>query len=486
MRKETSKTRVTRGVWKQPVPHIWPTKHSVLRTVPKLCLLGIKGVLCSLFGLLVFPLSFSAEHKASQNQQNKIRTQPSVVSLDEKIRQEITSSPPIIETFNSALFKTDIKKRKKPSASLKWFFAKDVQEKRQTIKGSRRSAFESYWKINLDGFWQKDYSVDKTQVMRTKFNVKVLTQLAKVFFAKAEFELLTSTGSVQQIYERLGESNGISQREVLFLWKATNWLTVEFGAINQGFLQAPLLLASIPFPSVVNNIELYKEGKQDLSFSIQLAWPSTFSADNSIGLQSLEKHPLLFTKSLFWNYDSKTFYNVRIAGHFFYYTPLTSDIATASKLYGNTVIGEPSRFKYNYTGFYLGIEPSFQLVPRLGLNLKAHYIVNVSDMQKEQNLNQGLLYSLQVPFDITENIRVTPVLEYFINQPDSSVGYYNSERYGHSDRTGFVGELVFNFYDRNISTGFRYHNSRAVREGGSLKEGQNYYLVFLRTGYAKI
>ncbi len=462
---------------------VWSSR-SFLRTATKFSLLGIKGA-GSLFCLLVFPLSFSAEYRALQNQQNKIRIQPATVSLDEKIRQESTNPPPIIETFNSALFKTDTKKRKKTPPSLKWLFKQDIGEKRQKIKGSRLSAFESYWKINLDGFLQEDRS-DYTALMRTRLNAKVLTQLAEVFFAKAEFELLTSTGSIQQIYERLGENNGISQREVLFLWRATNWLRVEFGSINQSFLSAPLLLANIPFPSVVNNIELYKEGKQDFSLSIQLAVPSTFSADNSIDLQSLAELPLLFTKSLFWNYDSKTFYNLRIAGHFFYYTPLPSDIATASKLYGNTVMGEPSRFEYNYTGFYFGVEPFFQLVPRLGLKLRAHYIVNISDMNKEKNLNQGLLYSMQIPFDITENVRVTPVLEYFINQPDSSVGYYNSERYGHSDRTGFVGELVFNFYDRNISAGFRYHNSRAVREGGSLKEGQNYYLVFLRTGYAKI
>ena len=459
----------------------------------------LKGALRLLSLLCLLSLSFPSlsESNSFENLQNKIQIQPTPISLSEKIQQESANPPPIIETFNSTLFKgsetvsksNENLRRKKTSSSLQWLFKKDIEEKRQKIKGSRRSAFESHWKINLDGFLQED-STDYTAIMRTKLNAKVLTQLTKVFFAKAEFELLTSTGSTQQIYQRLGETNGISQREILFLWRATNWLTVEFGSINQGFLQAPLLLANIPFPSVVGNIELYKEGKHDVSLSLQLASPTTFSTDNSIDLQSITDIPLLFTQSLFWNYDPKSFYNVQIGGSFFYYSPLPSDIATVSKIYGNSISGgNPADFEYNYKGFYFGIDPSFQIVPRLGMKLRAHYIINISDMgdtEEVKNLNKGLLYSMQIPFDLTENIRMTPIFEYFINQPDASVGYYNSERYGHSDRTGFVGELVFDFYDRNMSAGIRYHRSRAVIEEGSLKEEQTYYLIFLRTGYAKI
>ena len=426
-----------------------------------------------------------AEDQNLQNPSYKIQVQPAPISLDQKIQQESARSTPIIDTFNSTLFKTDLKESKKTWPALNWLFKTDIEEKRQQIKGSHQSAFESYWKIGLEGNLEEDKN-NYTAILRTKLNVKVLIQLSQVFFAKAEFELLTSTGSIQKIYQRSGETNGISQREVLFLWRATNWLTMEFGSINQRFLQAPLLLADIPFPSVVGNIELYKEEKHDFAFSLQFAMPNTFATDNSIALQSITDLPILFTQSLFWNYDSKTFYNFRIGGHFFYYSPLPSDIAKTSWVYGNTIEGKPSQFIYNYTGFYFGLEPSFQIVPRLGIKLKLHYIVNISDKIKDSGLNQGVLYSAQIPIDITENIRITPILEYFHNQPDASVGYYNSERYSHSDREGFVGELVFNLYNRNISTGFRYQRSRPSLPRGSAKEGQNYYLLFLRTHYAKI
>ena len=452
------------------------------------------------FYFLVFLLFISISHAANSNKSQikisttqeenedlKIKTEP---TLNEKINKE-SANPQIIEIFNSTIFdktffetNTNTKtKRSKPSSSRMWLHDPEIQEKRNKVIGSQSNTFESWWKIDLEGFLSKD-DLDYTQVIRTKINTKIITQFMDSFFAKAEFELFTSSGSIQKIYQRIGESNGISQREILLLWKATNWLTIQLGAVNQGFLRSPLLLGDIPFPSLVENIELFKGEQHSLSLSLQEAIPTTFSDKHSLRVQSLAKTPLLLTSSFFWNYDPKSFYKVTLNSTIFHYNPLPSDIALASKFYGNTVVHQPSIFKYRYTGIYIGLEPSFQIFPKLGVKLKAHYIHNIKNTAS--NYNRGELYSLQIPFDITENIRITPVFEYFRNQPDSSVAYYNSERYGHSNRTGFVGEVILNFYNRNIELGFRHLRSSAFKESGSLKKEQVYYLFFLRTNYAKI
>ena len=447
------------------------------------------------FPLLFMPFSHAADTNKSQikisepqeeTENLKIKTEP---TLNEKINKE-SANPQIIEIFNSTLFDKDFfdtntktRRRSRTSAPLMWLHNPEIQEKRSQVIGSESNTFESWWKINLGGFLLQD-DLDYTQVIRTKINTKVITQFMDSFFAKAEFELFTSSGSIQKIYQRIGESNGISQREILLLWKATNWLTIQLGAVNQGFLRSPLLLGEIPFPSLVKNIELFKGEEHSLSLSFQEAIPTTFSDKHSLRVQSLAKTPLLLTGSFFWNYDPKSYYKVALNSSFFHYNPLPSDIALASKFYGNTVVHQPSVFKYRYTGFYMGLEPSFQIFPNLGVKLKAHYIHNIRDTAS--NHNRGELYSIQIPFDITENVRITPVFEYFRNQPDSTVAYYNSERYGHSNRTGFVGEVILNLYNRNIEVGFRHLRSSAVREQGSLKTDQIYYLLFLRTNYAKI
>ena len=423
--------------------------------------------------------------KHTQTNKIKVKTPPpppEELSLDEKIIKE-SANPSMIDNLNFTLFDTNTKYLK--SSSLLWLSNPDIKKKRSKIAGSKSSTFEIWWKLGLDGSILED-RLNYSEVIRTRSSAKVLTQLADSLFARAELELVTGSGSVQQIYQRLGETDGVTQREIMISWRPVRWMTVQFGAINQSFLQSPLLLADIPFPSMVENVELFKGVENDISLSFQQAIPTTFSDSHSIYTQSLSKTPLLITKSLFWNYDPKSYYKIKFSSTFFHYNPLPSDIALISRLYGNTVVEEPSRFKYRYTGLYFGIEPLFRIFPNLGLQLKLHYINNISNTIEVSWLNKGLLASVQAPFDITENIRITPVLEYFVNQPDSAVGYYNSERYGHSDRTGFVIEGIINFYEKNMEVGFRHLRSWPVRERGGLRKGQIYYLAFLRTNYAKI
>ena len=452
-----------------------------------------KLIFCLVF-LLCVPFSYSEpspetytdfpQIKTSEETQEedfKIKTQDVTPSLSEKISEE-SANPQIIEVFDSALFDTNTEKHDS-SSSLIWLHDPEIQEKRSKIIGSESNIFETFWKMHLNGFLLED-DITYIQMAQTRINAKVLTQFTHFFFASAEFELFAGSGSIQSIYQRLGEGlNGIIQREVFLLLKPTDWLSLQVGIINQRFLQAPLLLGDIPFPSAVENITLFKGEEHSLSLSFQQALPTVFSDDHSISAQELAKAPLFITGSFFWNYDPKNYYKITFNSTFFHYNPLPDDIAQASSFYGNTVEGSPNQFTYDYTGFYVGMEPSFQVFPNLGVKLKVHYIRNIREMPAD--LNQGILYSLQVPFDITENFRITPVLEYFINQPDSSVAYYNSSRYGNSDRTGFVGELLLNIYDRNMEVGFRYLYSNSVREHG-IKGKHTYYLLFLRTGYAKI
>ena len=340
--------------------------------------------------------------------------------------------------------------------------------------------------VKYGRLWSTRFEPTTPQSSVPRANAKVLTQFTNRLFAQAEFELLTQVGSIQKIFQRPGETGGVSQREIFLLYKFSPWLTIQGGAINQRFLQSPLLLGDTPFPSFVENIDLYEGTQNTLSLSLQQAIPTTFSDKLSLYTPELDNFPLLFTGSVFWNYDPQSFYKLKIHATGFHYTRLPSDIAALSQFAGNTIVGQPPEFKHRYSGFYIGLEPSFQPVPNVAVHFKTHYVHNLQPMPEAKGHNRGLLMSLQVPWDITENIRITPIVEMFRIQPDASVGYYNSERYGHSDRDGIVGELILHLYDRNMEIGFRYLSSNSVTKDIQLKEDQTYYLLFLRTGYAKI
>ena len=434
--------------------------------------------------MLVASHSYSSSPNSNEIQTSESPVKPT--SLKERVSKQ-KANPQIIEIFNSTLFDTEPKEKK--DTSFMWFHDPELKEKRTEIIDSKLSSFEAWWKIDLEAFLLDD-QFNYTEVVRTKVNTKIITQIMDSFFIQAEFELLTGSGSIQKVFQRAGETSGISQREILLLWQATDWLTIQGGAVNQDFLESPLLLGDIAFPSIVENIELFKGEEHNLSLSFQQAIPTSFAGDNSIYTQDLTKTPLLITKSFFWKYNPESFYKVNLNSSFFHYNPLPSDIARESNFYGNTVSEEPPSFRYRYTGFYFILEPSFQISSKLGLKLKLHYINNIRKIE-EENLNQGVLYGLQVPFDLTENVRVTSSFEYFKTQPDASVGYYNSAKYGHSNREGFIGEIVFHFYNRNIEVGFRHMRSDDLKPSDDDNDdddigNQIYYLLFLRTNYAKL
>ncbi len=367
--------------------------------------------------------------------------------------------------------------------SLPWLYDQEIIKRRHKITGSHRMVLENWWKTDLESFYLTDRSTNQI-IIRPKVNTKFLTRFYPYLYAVVEFELLTGSGSIQEIFQRVGEINGIRHREIFFLWSATDWLAIKIGAINQKFLNAPLLMANNPFLSIVESMNVFTDNKSDIALKFQQSIPNTFSDSNSIYTQGITKIPFFATHSLTWNYHPKSFYTIKTYGTFFHFHSLPNNIANASIVYGNTPTeGDVSEFKYNYAGYYIAIEPSFRLFPNMEIRLKVHYIHNTK--VTEEDLGLGGLYGIEVPFDLTENIRMTPSFEYFVNQPDSSVAYYNSERYGHNDRKGAAIQVTLNLYDRNIEIGLRYMNTNSLREQALIQE-QDYFLFFFRTNYAKI
>ncbi len=384
-----------------------------------------------------------------------------------------------INIFESNLF-SDFEKK---DPFFTWLYNQGLHKKRKRIAKSHKLVLERWWKMNLESFYLTDRSTNQI-IIRPAVNTKFLTKLYPTLFARVEFQLLTGSGSVQEIFKRVGEFNGIRHREIFFLWTPADWLGIQFGAINQRFLNAPFLMANNPFLSIVENINMGSNKNYNLFLNFQQAIPNTFSDSNSIYTQGISKTPLFLTGSLIWGYHPNSFYTVKTYSTLFHFHHLPNDIANASVTYGNTpAAGDITTFRYQYTGMYFAVEPSLQLLPNMGVLLKAHYIHNLK--VKEKGFNKGLLYGIEVPFDFTENVRITPGFEYFTNQPDSSVAFYNSEWYGHNNRNGFAVSFTMHLYDRNIEIGARYMNTHSIREQAIIQE-QDYFLIFFRTNYAKI
>ena len=381
--------------------------------------------------------------------------------------------------FNPTLFM----QFKDNNPSLPWLYDQEIIRKRNRIMGSHRMMVESWWKTNLESFYLTDRSTNQ-MVIRPKLNTKFLTHFYTHLHAVMELELVTGSGTIQEIFQRVGEINGVRHREIFLLWSATNRIAIKLGAINQKFLNAPLLMANNPFLSIVEKMNILSNNHHDIAINLQQSIPNTFSDSNSIYTQRITNTPFFATHSLIWNYHPKSFYTIKTYSTFFQFHSLPNNIAAASMVYGNTPQeGDLSEFKYGYMGGYFSVEPVLRLFPNMEVRLKLHYIHNMKVTEKFKN--QGAIYGIHIPFDLTENIRLTPGFEYFVNHSDSSVAYYNSEKYGHNDRKGAAIELKLNLYDRNIELGMRYMNTDSLMEQALIQE-QDYFSFFFRTNYAKI
>ena len=406
----------------------------------------------------------------------KIKVRPALPSLRDTIKK-VHSKKNMADIFDSTLFQAD----ENSPPSVLWLNDINIRKNRQKIMNTDSTMLEFWWKMNMETF--QLLSTESEFIFQGRFNTKMLARMAPTIYGQGEIELNTSVGSIQRIYQSDSKPKPIILKEIMFLWESKDWLTLKFGAVNQSFLNAPLLITDTAFLSLVENFHLSKSEQSIISLDFQQSIPSTFSDRHNKDTVGQAHVPLFLTQSTLWSYNPNSYY--KIDSHFilFYFNSLTSDIVSKSGLYGNSIRGANNPvFEKGYAGFYAGIEPSVQIFRNLGLEARIHYINN---LMADKDFNQGLLYSLSMPFDITKNIRLTPTIEYFITHPDSTVGAYSNERYGQINKQGFIGEIVLNLYNRNMELGLRYLQTEPYRNHLS-SSNQYYYLIFMRTNYVKI
>ena len=417
----------------------------------------------------------------------KIQSKPLQPSLDETIRKIDANVSKMTDVFDSALFK----RNNNDSSSLMWFHDSDLLESRNKITNTRPPEFEFWWKYRLASSYVSSIYSPRS-IAFLDLDAKVLSQWSPSLFGQAEFELRMGAGSGS------GDKTKITGKEILILWKAYPWLTLKPGIINQTFLRSPLLMeedSNKPFPGIVGNINLSKKDKHTFSTNVQLAVPeNSVESDKSYILQLFEfSTPLFVTQSTLWHYDPKSYYKISSHLTWFYFHSLNnSNIPENNILYENTMAKNNKDFEYPYYGLYTGIEPTFNIFPKLKLHTKFHYINNLGVFftnlgleEFEKYLHQGFLISISAPLDMTENLRITPRIEYFRIQPDATIGYYGSENYGYTNRHGFLGEIITNIYTINMEIGLRFIMSWPVKERG-LKQDQYDTLIFVRSNYARI
>lgn len=239
------------------------------------------------------------------------------------------------------------------------------------------------------------------------------------------------------------------------------------GALNQGFLENTLLAKDVTSPAVQQMIYL---GPASRSAPWQLRFVTQQAAPQSTSLGTIneqdEGFAQLFTESAFLTVRmaERTYFKLR--GTRWDFHNLTPAQASISQLRGNTTTADPApntRFVYNYAGWESGGELNVRLVRSLEVGSGMKYVINT---EAPSGQNQGQLIFGQIRGRISQHMELTGRGEGFINQADSSPGFFNDTSlpfyYGNNNRQGGAGQLRLRFLESNFGLRAAYIDSRLI------------------------
>ena len=340
----------------------------------------------------------------------------------------------------------------------------------------------AFWKSHFKIYTITDRSSEDT-VLSTEVYTKINWNILDSFSIGIEGLVIGRNGFTQSIYDRPDRRNGFHFIEGLFKWRVLPYLEVKFGNVKQDFLEAPLLITDKTFPSVIGTVYLRNSDSFKLSMILQQAIPSNATGVVKRESQIIET-PYFTTASLFLD-QNNSFFNLKNRLTVFYFSNLSSAIANQGKVYGNTIdfIQSDSKFKYRFTGIYNGVNLQIPFSGQWYGEIGGDIIYN---LKAPDTYNQGERVYGSLYYDFYDLIEIKLSGEYFANQSDTSVSYYNSEIYGHNNRVGFGINMQGYFYSSGLIVKLSYIHNRPINPKRSAVGISNSFMFLVGTNYVSI
>ena len=345
---------------------------------------------------------------------------------------------------------------------------------------------KSFWKSRIEGSWLSNSAKgDRERLMKVKLYGDFDAAWNSSVSLRFEPYLVLSEGEQQYRRFTKAEPSSIQMRNGYLHIKPIEGMSLQAGAINQDFLNAPLLVSDHTFLSALAGY-LHIKDNYEVQVIVQQAMPSVV---NTFRRYSEVARPPYFS-TLFtyaeWLPSTQYSFKGHLAG--FYFSELPSFIAHNSKLYGNTIEGSQSvaRFMHSYYGMDMDISSQIKIHPRVYLSAGYNGILNMG-APLDKAWGERIYTSLDVK--LFSWVRMFSKVEYFHNRSDSAPAYFNSEVYGHNNRKGFLVEIKTFFPKGNFEAGFRHVLStpaQPVGRGFLASDRQHSFQFFISSRYKAI
>ncbi len=242
------------------------------------------------------------------------------------------------------------------------------------------------------------------------------------------------SGSTHSLYEINRTHNGFWLDEAYVNVNAIpDYAKLTGGALNQRFFGNPLFLDEVSFPAARESLRL--AGKRA---SVEAVFQQAVPTSTSMSTRTVEKEPMPFltTESILMGADLTSDLRADLHATHFTFSALPSQVAMDSFANGNIVdasVPQRASFVYGFSGFTYGGALAAGLTPGWRLRTGADLLRNT---RAPREYSHGLLGFAETQIQLTSAWAITPRIEYFRNERQTSPAFYNSADYAHNNRQG--------------------------------------------------
>lgn len=329
------------------------------------------------------------------------------------------------------------------------------------------------WKFGLGA---ESFANEKEQVQSTGFGVQgdLRYRLLRSLDLSANARALLQSGYAQSRFGDNAPSSGVALGEAVLRFRPVSFFSFHAGAIDQGHLEAPLLVSSRPFPGVLQKLMF-----GDRDFSVVLRTQQTVPTSTTLSTRAVEAEvtPYFLSETLAMKARAADWLTLKTYGSHFMFRSLPSTVAFESEPYGNTVedLGpNSSRFKFGFEGWVAGGGGKIQFSPAIAWNLDGQVIQNT---QAPETYRNAQMASSGFEIALPSEIDLLPKAEVFFAESDVAPAFYNSSEYGHNNRTGWAAELGVKFRQAGFKLGGRYVDAEVINPSHDLNQSRQQYMM---------
>lgn len=247
------------------------------------------------------------------------------------------------------------------------------------------------------------------------------------------------TGTSQSAFaDEYRPVQGITLLDARLDWTPINGGLLSGGAINQRWLESPLLVGNVAFPATMISYKA-KWNRVFAQFAAEGAIP-TSDATYSMPTGNDPLPTADFERvTLGLDIPRTASFQAHI-GHYAF-SNLPSGVALESRFRGNSVTGvgaTGSQFIYDFDGIETGASATVRFNNRWRAKLDGTFLTNLG-APVEQSC--AALVKLETSYQLNDKVVLTPYGQWFMSESDATPAYYNTSDLAHNNRQGFGAGL---------------------------------------------